>query len=86
MRVRHCDMPAEHGPDPRDVIGAACAVPGVVGTPTVTVRATANRAEHGSTVLDAAQAGYIAHLHNLTSNTLARCVVTLSPRAMRCAW
>ncbi len=79
-------MPAEHGPGPRDAIGAACALPGVAGTPTVTVRATANRAGYGFTVLDAAQAGYVAHVRNLTSNTLARCVVTISPRALRCAW
>ena len=65
--------------------GAAYALPGVVGTPTVTIQATSNQAEYGFTVLDATKAGYVAHAYNLTSNTLARCVVTFSPRSMRCA-
>ncbi len=65
--------------------GAAYALPGVAGTPTVTIQATSNQAEYGFTVLDATKAGYVAHVYNLTSNTLARCVIILSPRAMRCA-
>ncbi len=65
--------------------GAAYALPGVAGAPTITVRATADRSEYGFTVLDATEAGYVAQAHNLTSNTLSRCVITLSPRSMRCA-
>ena len=65
--------------------GAAYALPGVAGTPTVLIRATADRSEYGFTVLDATQAGCVAQVHNLTSNTRARCVITLSPRSMRCA-
>lgn len=65
--------------------GAAYALPGVAGTPTVTIRATSDRAEYGFTVLDATEAGYVARVHNLTSNTLARCVIAFSPRSMRCA-
>ena len=65
--------------------GAAYALPGVAGTPAIAIRATADRSEYGFTVLDATAGGYVAHAHNLTSNTMARCVVTPSPRSMRCA-
>jgi len=64
--------------------GAAYALPGVSGTPTISILATADRAEYGFTVLDAFQGGYIANVHNLASSKLARCIVALNPRSMLC--
>lgn len=65
--------------------GAAYALPGIEGTPTIAIQATADRSEYGFTVLDATRAGYIANVHNLSSSKLARCALTLQPRSMRCA-
>jgi len=63
---------------------ASYALPGVAGTPAITILATADRAEYGFTVLDAFKGGYIANVHNLSSSKLARCAVTLTPRSMLC--
>ncbi len=64
---------------------AAYALPGVAGTPAITIQATADRSEYGFTVLDATDAGYIANVYNLASSKLARCAITLNPRSMLCA-
>ena len=64
--------------------GAAYALPGVAGSPTIVIRATASRAEHGFTVLDATEAGFIASAYNLSSSKVARCAIMLPPRSMRC--
>lgn len=61
---------------------AAYALPGVEGTPAIAILATADRSEYGFTVLDAFRGGYVANVHNLTSNKLARCAISLQPRSM----
>ncbi len=63
---------------------AQYALPGVEGTPAITILATADRAEYGFTVLDAFRGGYVANVHNLSSNKLARCAIALDPRSMLC--
>ena len=65
--------------------GAAYALPGVAGTPTVAIQATADRSEYGFTVLDATASGYVVNVYNLSSNKLARCAIALNPRSMLCA-
>lgn len=65
--------------------GAAYALPGIEGTPTIAIQATADRAEYGFTVLDATHAGYLVNAYNLSSSTVARCAIALHPRSMRCA-
>ncbi len=64
---------------------AGYALPGVRGTPTIMVQASANRSEYGFTVMDATTAGYLVNVYNLSSSKQARCAVTLSPRSMLCA-
>jgi len=63
---------------------ASYALPGVKGTPAITILATADRSEYGFTVLDAFKGGYVATVQNLASNKIARCAVTLTPRSMLC--
>ena len=65
--------------------GASYALPGVSGTPTIAVKATADQGEYGFTVMDAVTGGYVTNVYNLSSGKLARCVVQLSPRSMLCA-
>ncbi len=65
--------------------GAAYALPGVTGTPTVMLQATNDRSEYGFTVMDATSYGYLVNAYNLSSAKLARCAIGLTPRAMICA-
>ncbi len=65
--------------------GASYALPGVASTPTIAIQATADRSEYGFTVLDATASGYVVNAYNLSSNKLARCAISLSPRSMLCA-
>lgn len=64
--------------------GAAYALPGIEGTPTIAIQATADRSEYGFTVLDATHDGYIVNAYNLSSSKVARCAIALHPRSMRC--
>ena len=65
--------------------GAAYALPGITGTPTVMLQATKDRSEYGFTVLDATSYGYLVNAYNLSSAKLARCAIGLNPRTMICA-
>jgi hypothetical protein len=60
-------------------------LPGVTGSPTVTVLATANRSEYGFTVMDANSTGYLVNVYNTSSAKQARCGVTLATRQMVCS-
>ncbi len=64
--------------------GAAYALPGLSGTPTITIQSDADQAEYGFTVMDAVTGGYVANIYNMASGKLARCVTQLSPRQMIC--
>ena len=65
--------------------GASYALPGLTGTPTIMVQASNDRSEYGFTVMDATTYGYLVNTYNLSSNKVARCAITLSPRSMLCA-
>ena len=76
-------QPQASAPDAKGPnFNAAYALPGVEGTPAIAILATADRSEYGFTVLDAFRGGYVANVHNLTSNKLARCAISLQPRSM----
>ena len=64
--------------------GKPYAVPGISGTPTITIASDADQAEYGFTVMDAVTGGYVANIYNMASGKLARCVAQLSPRSMTC--
>ena len=64
---------------------AGYALPGVAGTPTITVQATSDQSAYGFTVLDQTAAGYLVNVYNLSSSKLARCAIAFSPRSMLCS-
>lgn len=65
--------------------GAAYALPGVTGTPTITIQSDADQSGiYGFTVMTAVSGGFIANAYNTASGKLARCAVQLSQRAMMC--
>ena len=65
--------------------GASYALPGVPGTPTVTIQATSDQSAYGFNVLDQTATGYLVNVYNLSSSKLARCAIAFNPRSMLCS-